>query len=1525
MISDAQMTCLDCAKVFKSGLSQKKATEILVGEEDDALFGDAMDGEATGEIEEIPDAEAEDMAPKRVSPDPGRPTQSEIDDHMIDHMPYRCWCEECVKGRGTGEQHREGTTGAIPIIGFDYLFIVDRGIMRRDELEEHEIKKAVMKILVVKDLKSKAIFAHVVPQKGVDADGYSVVRLMEDVRWLGYTKVILKADNERAIVKLLAESLRRIKTEAMDQVMREHPPSYDSRSNGSIENAVRQVQAHLRTMKFSLERRVSSQVPASHAIMSWLVEHVAWILTSRTRGEDGRTAYHRIRGRNFSRRLLEFGERCLYKLPGKGKRHEHDGKLAEGWRRGIFLGFGTQSNEYVLWDGGRIVKARCHQRLRSELRWLRGALESVTLDPHSTYAAMEAEEFTKLTDEAGDMPEAGPKRKPQTIQIKKRDWEKHNSTPGCAKCSHADEYGWGLCSGPHSPECVERFKRYYLETESGRTRVQRAEERQARERRGEQAPEPEAERSGEARAAPRAFVPPRSGAHGMLEKFLEGQDAQAVRDNDSPSYQATDPGDERMEPDAGDDVDAGAKVNDVPMEDETVDVLQPILEKCVDGERGDILQRDAEILSIIEQLGGCRKRYKRHQAKQMRALVSEVYSPPGVTACAKLLPSLKVIPGFALDLTTTDSKGVAWDFDKLERRQEARRLIEKEKPMLLVGSPMCTAFCSWQVLNEYKRDPEQIRREWTKAMIHLQFVCELYEMQVKSRRYFLHEHPVAASSWSEACVSKILNLERVQRVNGDQCQYGQRTQDGQPVKKPTGWMSNSEHILEAMGKRCSGRGGACSAVDGAHHAVCEGKVARNAAIYPFALCKAILRGFRKQLKADGIVEDGAVGMQVQESREHMKDVEIAIMEFEKDPVPALAAQGVKVYRDAITGQPLVPELVRLARQQEMDYFASKGVWRKRPRSEAFERTGKRPISVKWVDVNKGDDEHPMYRSRLVACEFRMPGDESIFAPTPPLEALRTVVSMAATNLKGQMQHVRDADSEMRTQVAVIDISRAYFNAKKDPNKDPTYVDLPSEDGDKSRGMCGLLQVHMYGTRAAAEGWHGEYSTFLTSIGFVKGDASACVFRHGKRHLVVSVHGDDFTIAGPKANIDWMKSEMEGKYELTETGRIGPAPRDGKELKVLNRLVRWCGDGLEYEADPRQAEKIIGDLDLEGAKTVGSPGVKITSDMSSKDEPLEEGKHTAFRSVAARGNYLAADRPDIQFGCKEICRWMAQPSQGGVRAVKRLGRYLEGHRRVVFRYPFQDAESVEVYSDTDWAGCVKTRKSTSGGCLLLGGHLIKSWSSTQGLVSLSSGEAEFYGVTKAAGIALGYKSLLRDLGVQAKLRVWTDSSATVGICSRQGLGKLRHIDTRSLWVQQKLREGALELRKVRGEVNPADLFTKHLSSEDRIRDLLKLFGCCFRGGRAAGAPQLRKAGEAGSILAVDMLYSVDGMRVEHEGYVYPGVDFEGEPVADGYLHDERMLPHQIPGDIAALFPRIVAAEAKEEESEEEDWLERLTAC
>ena len=103
-----------------------------------------------------------------------------------------------------------------------------------------------------------------------------------------------------------------------------------------------------------------------------------------------------------------------------------------------------------------------------------------------------------------------------------------------------------------------------------------------------------------------------------------------------------------------------------------------------------------------------------------------------------------------------------------------------------------------------------------------------------------------------------------------------------------------------------------------------------------------------------------------------------------------------------------------------------------------------------------------------------------------MEALRTVLGLAATNVKGMRRHIYAPNSEMRTQIAVIDISRAYFNATKDHEKDPTNVELPEEDEMKHKDMCGLLKVHMYGTRAAAEGWHDEYASFLESVGFIRG-------------------------------------------------------------------------------------------------------------------------------------------------------------------------------------------------------------------------------------------------------------------------------------------------------------------------------------------------------------------------------------------------------------------------------------------------------
>ena len=907
----------------------------------------------------------------------------------------------------------------------------------------------------------------------------------------------------------------------------------------------------------------------------------------------------------------------------------------------------------------------------------------------------------------------------------------------------------------------------------------------------------------------------------------------------------------------------------------TIGDIQDRLSGNCDNESVDLLDDD-EYVMLLHDLGVDVRAQRREHRSASRRIVSEIYSPPRVTRLISSLPSVKLLPGFALDLTCIDpDDNQPWDFDKQEKREKARALLREQKPLVLIGSPMCTAYCTWQRINSLRRDPHVVQRELDKARMHLEFVVGLYNEQLEQGRFFLHEHPQYAGSWYEECVRALLDHPGVERVEADQCQYGaevtQGIFQGCPVKKATGFMSNGSLILEELRRRCSGRDGDCSRRRGGTHAHCQGRIAKDAARYPVGLCRAIIRGITRQLDMSGITSVGEVGLQGATD-------------------DAADARAMKVqstgysgkFKDDITGQPLRDDLVREARAKELQYFTSKGVWRKRPRQEAFARTGHPPISVRWVDVNKGDDLNPRYRSRLVARQLKAKdkSGQSFFAPTPPLEALRTVLSFAATTV-GTWRPCYESRSGKRMQILCMDISRAYFNAKIDDDR-PTYVQLPAEDKDAGV-LCGELLRHMYGTRAAADGWQEEYSvTLVSALGFVQGLACPCVFRHPEREVVVSVHGDDFTAAGSKNELDWFEASMNEHYELTAQPRIGPGEQDAKEGIVLNRIIRWTPEGIQYEADPRQAEKLIAECGLEGSNSVATPGIRAAFSEVEQDEPLRPELHTAFRGSAARANYLAMDRIDCQFASKEICRLMAKPTVQSWNALKRLCRYLVGLPRLVYTYKWQEVKAIDIYTDTDWAGCPRTRKSTSGGCVLLGAHAIKTWSSTQSSVALSSGEAEFNGVVKGAGIGLGYQSLLRDLGQDIPVRVWTDSSASIGICSRQGLGKLRHLDTHTLWIQQAVRSGRIDLRKVLGDANPADLFTKHSLSRDRLMKLTRLYDCRFLDGRAASAPQ-RREGKSGK------------------------TTMAGACLVNGDLDDDLIVPHLMFSDeeLEKRYPKLVA--------------------
>ena len=117
-------------------------------------------------------------------------------------------------------------------------------------------------------------------------------------------------------------------------------------------------------------------------------------------------------------------------------------------------------------------------------------------------------------------------------------------------------------------------------------------------------------------------------------------------------------------------------------------------------------------------------------------------------------------------------------------------------------------------------------------------------------------------------------------------------------------------------------------------------------------------------------------------------------------------------------------------------------------------------------------------------------------------------------------------------------------------------------------------------------------------------------------------------------------------------------------------------------------------------------------LSWEETELCPQEASEYRAAAARLNYLALDRPDILFASKECSRRMSSPRNGDWEAVKRVVRYLLGKPRLIWRFVWQEAPKfLSAFSDSNWAGCHDTRKSTSGACLMHGSHLVKAYSRT----------------------------------------------------------------------------------------------------------------------------------------------------------------------------------------------------------------------
>ena len=193
-----------------------------------------------------------------------------------------------------------------------------------------------------------------------------------------------------------------------------------------------------------------------------------------------------------------------------------------------------------------------------------------------------------------------------------------------------------------------------------------------------------------------------------------------------------------------------------------------------------------------------------------------------------------------------------------------------------------------------------------------------------------------------------------------------------------------------------------------------------------------------------------------------------------------------------------------------------------------------------------------------------------------------------------------------------------------------------------------------------------------------------------------------------------------------------------------------------------------------------------------------------------------------YAVKELTRRFHGPREVDYVAAKRMVKYLHGTRDTALqRRPRKGTMRLDSASHSDWAGCPSTRKSTSGAMVWLNGAPVSTLCKTQGLTALSSPEAEYYAGTVGVAEAKLVQSILLDRGVTAEIEHFVDNSSAITSGRRIGLGGMRHVETRYMWIQEELRAQRTKLTKVKGTENATAVATKHVDATTLMKRLVTI--------------------------------------------------------------------------------------------------------
>ena len=1370
----------------------------------------------SGDAEEVPV-----QVPRKRRPD--EPTAKEREDHEKLHEPYRAWCIPCVAGRGRADPHRshDHSEDVLPLIGFDYGYLGE--------------KKDGNPILFGRDSKQRWYFALPVPAKGIQQD-WSNKTFAEHVASAGHRRMHMKTDTEASI-----QAFKRVVSSNLSQVHgQEVVPQEahdDSSSNGMAEDAVREGKAKARTLSEVVATNLQMVVKATDPGVAWMVMWAAMTINIGRKGADGRTAWELRHGKKFQRPVADFAELILYQPESKPP-----SRLTPKFLKGIFLGIVLRSNDiYVGTEDGDVVEARSFKRLpkgTSGAQEIWKKLRGVPWDPKPSKVSGGGRTagpiLAKPSEPVPTLPQA-----PRSVYLRRdKELKKYGYTEDCQGCLAAQ---LDLPAARHSDECRNRITdamrndpidralvdwaddkakdyddllpgvRKKTDVSTGaKTNVSAPSTPTASSSSGSKRPASHTEqKGGTANPTSKAKAAPPHGTKRSISKSVPGEPIQKQATVPLPrgeKRKAEDEGNLRVEGS----ISTGTELTaEPPIATGSAD-SNPV-SGAGQGVADAPSQQEMEIGSLCmltEVCTGC---------SVDSVHLTEVFNP----GCFKEhATAFKLSAGGVFDLRA------GWNLSSEVQRKKCWAQIQELDPYLVIGSPICGPDSNLHNLQGGKV-PKHLVDE---AVAHLVFCCKIFLWQIRRHKKFLFERPWCNKGWDRDCVKEVLDQPGVRRVRCDQCCFGLMSQDEEGdgfAQKPTGFMSNCEEILEEVEQVCPNRLYDDSRYHHRHVELLNHK-SKPLERYPVSLIKAILRGLRRSLSRSDSklysIEPGEMGPNLDEPA----------VDFSKWRFP-----NKDKFYDEYTGLEMDPKLVRSGRLNEMEFLeklgkrvgCEHGIWDVVPVTVCLEQTGKPPVGVRWVEHMTNDPEKPDIRCRLVVQETKRvttldtvsdPG--AAFASTVPLEAVRLMFShfMSRPKYTSKAAPPRDDDFVLM----FLDISKAHPHAKTTRT---IYTRLPAEHpkGGDSK-VCGLLKMNLYGAKDAGKNFEDLVASISKEAGARRGSMNSCIYSIPEKDMRYFHYGDDFIISAPRRHAVWMKEQIEKTLIVKDRGSIGPASTDLSRITFLHRIIEYdrMKDVLTFQADPKHANLLIEALGFnERSKGVVTPGVKIPV-TAENSELLGPDEAASFRSNCMRLGYLCLDRVDIQYCGKECARGMSAPTVRHLEILKRCVRYLINHPNLKYVYRRQRMPTeFTIYSDTDWAGCPLTRKSTSGTIVLFGSHIIYTQSSTQAPIALSSGEAEFYGCVKAASRALGIRQLGVDLGifvvqggpayvptskpnlVPLPVRLYTDSTSALGTACKRGAGKIRHIEIGSLWLQQVVAEKKIAIAKIDGKKNPPDILTK----------------------------------------------------------------------------------------------------------------------